>query len=473
MSSPFRARSNRLAAVAGGLLLGALGSCSPAPRPASLLLITLDTVRADHLGACGHSRPTSPRIDALAREGTLFRNTFAPVPRTTQSVATILTGLSPKHHRARGLFSFLPPANTTLAEILGERGYSTRAVVSNIFLQPGKGFEQGFESYSNPRSRFAGNSSREITDEALQGLRALSPGPPFFLWVHYLDPHWSYDPAPELAEKFDPGYRPSEAMREMLEGKFHKGDIIFNNPLPPEDRRHVEALYDGEIAQVDAQVGRLLDGIPPEIRKDLLIVLTSDHGESLGEHGYSYAHGEYLYDGTLRVPLVFAFPGRIAAGAAEERAVALMDIAPSILRLLGLPDRPGMDGAPLFTRDGDRFSPAGGHDLLFAETDYQLIHSANPRFFLPGVRGRWSSARRGSLKMIRIPTPGGNLYELYDLRADPGEERPLDLSTVGAAAGLMRDLERWVDYEEGAGDDPEESLSPEQRERLRSLGYLQ
>jgi len=459
--------------LAAGILLGALGACSPAPRPASLLLITIDTVRADHLGAYGYSRPTSPRMDALAREGTLFRNTFAPVPRTTQSVATILTGLYPKHHRARGLFSFVPPANTTLAEILKERGYSTRAVVSNIFLQPGKGFEQGFDSYSNPRSRFDGDSSREITDEALEKIRSVSPGPPFFLWVHYLDPHWSYDPAPEFAEKFDPGYNPSEAMKEMLEGKFHKGDIIFNNPLAPEDRSHLVALYDGEIAQVDEQVGRLLDGIPPEIRKDLLIVLTSDHGESLGEHGYSFAHGEYLYDGTLRVPLIFVFPGRIAAGTAEDRAAALMDIAPSILRLLGLPDRPGMDGVPLFAPDADGFSPTGGHDLLFAETDYQLIHSANPRFFIPGVRGRWSSARRGPVKLIRIPKPGGDLHELYDLAADPEEERLLDASMNPSAPGLMRDLDGWADYEEGAGANIEETLSPEQRERLRSLGYLQ
>ncbi len=460
-------------ALAAAILLALFPACAQERHRASLLLVTIDTVRADHVGAYGYSRPTSPRIDALAREGTLFRNTFAPVPRTTQSVATILTGLYPKHHRARGLFSFLPPANVTLAEILKERGYATWAVVSNIFLQPGKGFEQGFDSYSNPRSRFDGDSSREITDEALVKIRSARPGAPFFLWVHYLDPHWSYDPAPEYAERFDPGYRPSEAMKEMQAGKFHKGDLIFNNPLDPADRRHLAALYDGEIAQVDDQVGRLLDGIPPAIRDDLLIVLTSDHGESLGEHGYSFAHGEYLYDGTLRVPLIFVFRGRIAAGGSESRAAALMDIAPSILRLLGLPDRPGMDGIPLFRAGEGRFSPAGGHDLLFAETDYQLIHSANPRFYIPGVRGRWSSARRGPAKLIRIPRPEGDLQELYDLAADPGEAHPLEAASRPPGPELAHDLDGWVDYEEGAGASLEESLTPEQKERLRSLGYLQ
>jgi arylsulfatase A-like enzyme len=457
--------------LAGGLAV--LAGCSRAPRPANLLLITIDTVRADHLSAYGYSRPTSPRIETLAREGVFFRNAFATVPRTTQSVATILTGLYPKHHRARGLFSVLPPANSTLAEILKDRGYTTWAVVSNIFLQPGKGFEQGFDSYSNPRSRFDGDSSREITDEALQRLRSATPGAPFFLWVHYLDPHWTYEPEGRFGTMFDPDYSPSPAMKEMEAGKFHKGDIIFNNPLDPSDRRHLVALYDGEIAQVDEQVGRLLDGVPPEIRRDLLIVLTSDHGESLGEHGYSFAHGEYLYDGTLRVPLLFVFPGRLPRGGEQRRLTSLLDVAPSILRLLGLPDRPGMDGIPLFVPAGPRFVPAGGHDLLFAESDYQLIHSANPRFYIPGARGRWSSARGGEKKLIRIPRPGGDLQELYDLASDPEEERPLAGGEGPEGEALARDLDGWQDYGEGAGESLEESLSPEQRERLRSLGYLQ
>jgi arylsulfatase A-like enzyme len=469
-------RNAKRLALAAGLLAASLatvpGACSRTRPSASLLLITIDTLRADHLSAYGYSRPTSPRIETLARQGMVFRNTFATVPRTTQSVATILTGLYPKHHRARGLFSFLPPGNTTLSEILKERGYSTWAVVSNIFLQPGKGFEQGFDSYSNPRSRFDGDSSRQVTDEALQRIAAAPPGSPFFLWVHYLDPHWSYEPEPRFAAMFDPGYRPSEAMKEMVEGKFHKGDIIFNNPLDPADRRHLVALYDGEIAQVDEQVGRLLDGIPPEVRENLLIVLTSDHGESLGEHGYSFAHGEYLYDGTLRVPLLFVFPGRVPLGE-QSRFASLLDVAPSILRLLGLPDRPGMDGIPLFAAAGSGMVPAGSHDLLFAETDYQLIHSANPRFFVPGVQGRWSCSRRGPRKLIRIPHPGGDLRELYDLSADPEESRPLDPAADPGAAQLERDLDGWADLEEGAGESPEQTLTPEQKERLRSLGYLQ
>jgi arylsulfatase A-like enzyme len=413
-------------------------------------------------------------MDALAREGVLFEKAYATVPRTTQSVATILTGLYPKHHRARGLFSPLVPANVTLAEILKEQGYTTWAVVSNIFLQSGKGFEQGFDSYSNPRSRFDSDSSAQITTEALEKLGGAARGP-VFLWVHYLDPHWTYDPQGEFATRFDPGYRPSEAMTDLREGKPRKGDIIFRNTLGEEDRRHLVALYDGEIAQVDAQIGRLLDHLPESIKRNVLIVLTSDHGESLCEHQYCFAHGETLYDDTLHVPLLFHHPGLLEGGRRIEGNVSLMDVAPTILRLLGLSPHLGMDGVSLFAANGSRsrFEAAGSHELLFAETDYQLIHEANPRFLLPGAAGRWSGLRKDSLKLIRIPGPQGPRHELYQLAADPGELSPLDLEAFPSGTRLRDELEGWTDTEPGAGQNLEETLSPEQRERLKSLGYLQ
>ncbi len=453
------------------LLLLVLAGCAKRSTPPSLLLITIDTLRADHLGTYGYARPTSPRIDALARGGVVFEKAYATLPRTTQSVATILTGLYPKHHQARGLFSYLPAGNTTLAEILREQGYATRAVVSNIFLQPGKGFEQGFESYSNPRSRFDGDSAAQITAEALRALGGLQ-GRPFFLWVHYLEPHWSYEPEERFVQRFDPGYQPSEAMRELREGKFRKGDLIFSNPLPPRDREHLVACYDAEIAQVDEQIGLLLDGIPRALRADLLVVLTSDHGESLCEHGYCFAHGETLYDDTLHVPLIFSLPGRVPPARVASANVSLLDVAPSVLRLLGLPGRPGMDGLPLLP-SGPEADAAARRALLFAETDYQLIHAANPRYFIPGVRGRWSAVRRGALKLVTIPREPAPIYELFDLARDPTETVPAGLEGRAEGAALEGDLRTWTDAGEGAGSDLEETLSEEQKERLRSLGYLQ
>jgi len=449
-----------------------LAGCAGPRPPTSLLLISIDTLRADHLGAYGYGRSTSPRMDALAREGVLFERAYTTVPRTTQSVASLLTGLYPKNHRARGLFSVLPPGNTTLAEILKSKGYDTWAVVSNIFLQPAKGFEQGFDTYSNPRSRFEGDSSAQITDESLGKLHGAGERP-FFLWAHYLDPHWTYAPRGEFATKFDPDYRPTPAMQELEAGKLPKGDIIFHNDLSPGDRHHLEALYDGEIAQTDAAIGRLLDGIPPALRSRLLVVLTSDHGESLCEHDYCYAHGETLYDDTLRVPLIFTLPGRIRPGQRFPGNVSMIDVAPTILRLLGLGDRPGMDGIPLFPAGSDAPQPSPGREFLFAETDYQLIHSANPRFFFPGVKGRWSGVRVDAQKLIQIPRPEGALKEAFDLAVDPGELNPLSVSQIPQGEALSRALESWTDYQEGAGENLEDSLTPEQREKLRSLGYLQ
>ena len=459
------------------LLLLAIGwllstACAPPPPPTSVLLITIDTVRADHLGAYGYSRATSPRIDALSREGVLFERAFATVPRTTQSVASLLTGLYPKNHRARGLFSGLPAGNTTLAELLKAKGYATWAVVSNIFLQPGKGFEQGFDSYSNPRSRWDGDSSAQITDEALGKLQEAGDRP-FFLWAHYLDPHWTYAPQAEFASKFDPDYRPTQAMLELQAGKFQKGDIIFHNQLSEGDRHHLVALYDGEIAQVDSQIRRLLDGIPDARRQRLLIVLASDHGESLCEHDYCYAHGETLYDDTLRVPLIMVLPGRILPGQRFAGNVSLMDVSPTILRLLALADRPGMDGIPLFAPGSGSARLSSGREFLFAETDYQLIHSANPRFFIPGAKGRWSGVRRDLEKLIQIPRPEGALKEAFDLAVDPAEMHPLPVNGISQGEVMARALGIWTDYQEGAGENLEESLTQEQRERLRSLGYLQ
>src|SRR5260221_2167888 len=177
--------------LAVGLLVST--GCGAAPPRPNVLLITIDTLRADHLGCYGYGKPTSPRIDRLALEGALFTRVTTSLPRTTQSLASILTGRFPKGHGARGLFSSLSSTNLTLAEILREQGYATGAVVSNLFLRPGRGFEQGFASYDNPPSRFDCDSAGQVSEEAIRWLRRLPSGKRWFLWVHYLDPHWTYD----------------------------------------------------------------------------------------------------------------------------------------------------------------------------------------------------------------------------------------------------------------------------------------
>ncbi len=476
-----------LLALASGLAAAGCGRAAPGT---SVLLVTVDTLRADHLGCYGYRRPTSPHIDRLASEGALFERAVTSLPRTTQSIASILTGRYPKGHGARGLFSTLPAANLTLAEVLKGEGYATAAVVSNLFLRPGQGFEQGFEHYENPPGRWDGDSAIDVTRAALTWLRGRPSGRPFFLWVHYLDPHWTYQPAPPFDRAFDSTFdHPFTLYEDLATGRLTKGQVIFANPLSPRQVEHVVALYDGEIAQADAAIGQLLDEAAPLARGPLLVVLTSDHGESLGEHGYHFAHGEYLYEPGLRVPLLLRLPGRIPAGLRTDALVQNVDVAPTILSLLDIDRLQSVDGHPLLLPaapgaaravvgaaqvEGSALRPAPGRALVFAESDFQLIHRANRRYYIPGPAGKWSAASDGRYKLIHIPIPGGETIELYDLETDPGETRNLEGSatSAGIRARLLRALRQFVDYDRGAGAPPSPEPDPEQRERLRSLGYI-
>jgi arylsulfatase A-like enzyme len=442
------------------------------------VLITIDTLRADRLGCYGYERPTSPNIDALARQSTLFERAYTSLPRTTQAIGSILTGRHPRSHGARGLFSSLPAVNRTLAEILRETGYETAAVVSNTFLRPGQGFEQGFDRYDNPERRWDADSAEEVTAAATAWLDGRRGDGSFFLWVHYLDPHWRYEPAPPLDHAFDPDFEgPFTVYSDLDAGRLTKGQVIFSDVVPARQVEHLKALYDGEIARTDAAVGALLRRLE-RVPEPLLLVLTADHGESLGEHGYRFAHGEYLYESGLRIPLLMKFPGRLPEGARIPALAMNIDIAPTILAVLGVAGMQGVEGRPLLipaSGGAARFAPAPGRSLVVAESDFQLIHPENPRYHIPGPAGRWTAASDGRYKLILIPRPGGDEVEIYDLQEDPGETRDVASGeTLGAVRSrLLREAKQFADYGTGPLLPPgEESLSDEERARLRSLGYV-
>jgi len=465
-----------LLAVAVALVLVA-SACSRAPRP-SVVLITIDTLRPDRLGCYGYDRKTSPHIDALARQSTLFERAYTSLPRTTQSIGSIMTGRHPRSHGARGLFSSLPAVNRTLAEILSEAGYETAAVVSNTFLRPGQGFEQGFDRYDNPERRWDADSAEEVTAAASAWLDSRSGGGSFFLWVHYLDPHWRYEPPPPLDSTFDPDFAgPFTVYSDLDAGRLTKGQVIFEDVVPARQAEHLKALYDGEIARTDAAVGVLLKRLE-RVPESLLLVLTADHGESLGEHAYRFAHGEFLYESGLRIPLLMRFPGRLPEGARVPALAMNIDIAPTILTLVGVPGMQGVEGRPLLipaSAGSARFAPAPGRSLVVAESDFQLIHPENPRYRIPGPAGRWTAASDGRYKLILIPRPGGEDVEIYDLQEDPGETRDLASSVAlsPVRARLLREVKKFADYGTGPLLPPgEESLSDEDRARLRSLGYV-
>jgi arylsulfatase A-like enzyme len=274
---------------------------------------------------------------------------------------------------------------------------------------------------------------------------------------------------------------------------------MFGHVVDREQESRFTGLYDEEIGYTDTAVGGLLDRLDA-VHGPVLTVLTADHGEALGEHGYRYGHGEYLYEDGLRIPLLIRYPGVVAAGARERGAALNIDIAPTILALAGLPGLRDVEGRPLLTRaEATAVAKASrGREVTWAESDYQLIHPENPRYYIPGPRGRWTSASDGRYKLIHIPRPGGEFLELYDLEADPGETINLaaDPAHGEVRARLMRDVLEFADYSPSAGSphtpppggetEPDErrgSMSPadadltrdltqDEIERLRGLGYI-
>ena len=319
--------------------------CSKTPEPKgpwrSVLLVTVDTLRADRIGAYGHDVETSPRLDALAARSARFERALVPIPRTTQSLASLLTSKNPIGHGVRRLEHSLDAAHVTLAERFADAGYDTGAFVVIPFLNPmtgAQGLDQGFQSFESfPDSRGVSRDARaeEVVDAAVRWI-AERDDRPWFLWVHLRDPHapyWNHagdaSTGGGLADVETPDYRGT------WESYFHywavkpsgrpaggitdahrrrKGRLKFGHDrMSDEDIARAIALYDGEILYTDHHFGRMLDALDERGRADdTVVVLTADHGESLGEHDFWFDHGEFVYDATLRVPLVFHAPTKPA-----------------------------------------------------------------------------------------------------------------------------------------------------------------
>ena len=391
------------------LLLAALSSCNsagknrvsviegvPGSRRLNLVLVTIDTLRADRLGCYGYSQIETPNLDRLAQRGVLFENAVAQAPLTAPSHASILTGMYPTAHKVRDTGGFvLPASDATLAPILRRQGWDTAGFVGASVLKKRFGFDQGFAVYDdqmpklaarNIASEYAERRAGEVVDRAIAWLSTQS-GKPFFLWVHVFDPHSPYDPPSPFREKYEG--RP----------------------------------YDGEVAYTDQQLGRLFQAIakksPPE--KTLVAVL-SDHGESLSEHG-EYTHGVFLYDSTLRIAFIMAGPG-VPAGLRMKQQARTIDLLPTLLELTGnkVPaEVQGSSLAPTFT--GEEV-PAS---YSYAETLFPKINMGWAE--LRGLRtNRW--------KYIRAPKP-----ELYGSAQEFVEAlflRPFGIVAVPVRAGRLR-----------------------------------
>ncbi|MFH1311767.1 MAG: sulfatase [Candidatus Eisenbacteria bacterium] len=345
-------------------------ACGVSDRPLNVVLIGVDTLRPDHMASYGYRHDTMPNTGRLAAEGVLFENTVAPSPWTLPSFATIFTSLYPTQHGAVHFRNTIRDECPTLAELLKANGYATYGVVNAPYLKAQYKLNRGFDFYN--LTPIDGRNAEGTTSDALDWID-MRGNAPFFLFVHYFDPHLPYSPPAPYDTIFDPDY--SGRLRNVYDPKrlpairLRKFDEM--KAVSQDDWDHIRSLYDGEVAFTDEAVGSLLEGLEEKgLLKNTLIVFLSDHGEEFYEHD-GFEHGHSLYDELLRVPLIFSLPGRLPEGVRIGRQVRLVDIAPTILDLLGLEPDPRFEGVslkPLLTGEGSVVANKGA--LLPPEIAY-------------------------------------------------------------------------------------------------------
>lgn len=412
-----------------------LPSCSPTPKapPPNVILVTIDTLRADRLGCYGNTQVETPTMDTLARDGVLFEKAVAQVPLTAPSHAAILTGTYPIWNGMRdwsdpGLRSDVP----TLAEVFKRQGYATAAFVSAFVLDSMWGLNRGFDHYDDwfatqdyelAKRQSVERSADKTVDRAIAWLQSRRPGP-FFLWVHLYDPH-----AP---------YRPPEPFKSRYQGR----------------------PYDGEVAYTDQQLGRLMQFLRGQgLYSSALIALTSDHGEALGEH-QEQEHGYFIYEPSIHVPLVLKFPaGFVPAQRRIPEVVNTIDLAPTVTQFCAFPSDElrsfqGRSLLTLVTKGSDAGPRYGYSESLYPRS----LVGASPLFGLQTERYHY----------IRAPHE-----ELYDLEQDPQEKHNVLRENPTVAAALREELQGILSrYKQAEGSGAGGRVDPETAEKLRSLGYV-
>ncbi|MCP4641500.1 MAG: sulfatase-like hydrolase/transferase [bacterium] len=439
-------------AVAGFCI--ACGRSAPGSRP-NVLIITIDTLRADHLGCYGYGPPTSPTIDALAADGALFTKAFAQRGLTWPSLASIMTSTYPITHGVRTNGVRFPGEIATVATALKEEGYACVALMANAVQQDWYGFDEVQYVKDQDLCLATWNRIDALHEE------------PFLLWVHYIAPHIPYEPADEYLDRFDPDYAGTyDGERDTL-----NGITKDQTDLTDEDLAHIVALYDGEIAWIDDQVRdtlKILDHYG--IKDNTLIVFTSDHGEDLYQHNRYFDHLASVYDSVLHVPLFFHLPDRMPALRCETM-IETIDIAPTILDIVGV-DAPGsfqgtsliplIDGRTLDLDLGPAFAEWQDQIVTVRTEARRYVHNPlehHPRWLIGDTEPRYPIAKE----------------ELYDLKSDPAEARNLidtNPPELPAARAMVNDWIREYRWElnEFGGESPE--VDEELKEQLEAMGYV-
>ena len=452
-----------LVATSALLLVG----CATPPEPAlpNIILISIDTVRADRLGSYGFTADTSPALDRLASLGVRFDSAISQSSWTLPAHMSLFTSQLVSTHGVVDDQKALADSAATLAEMLSEQGYQTTGFVSWVYLSPKFGFGQGFDKYT-----FVPGNARVVVD-AVEEWHSTSPGEPYFLFVHFFDPHMDFSPPAPYDSLFTDEYSgPIDGSYVQIKPQI-RGLHEEVDPIDPADRQHLDALYQGEIRFVDDEIGRLLeamDGGSPNAEN--LVIVVSDHGEELGDHGSLEGHGWTLYEEILRVPMIWQFPDLVHQGTVVRDPVGLIDVAPTILDFLGVEPPKQFEGRSLLPL----LQPGAG-----TATSPLVIADSGGRFgiFKRAIRGprfKLIETRDTGLSEIGLPIDGG--YELYDLQSDPGEQHDLYHPDHPEAQRLLRALElaerRQIDGQMVPTTTAQE-LSEDEREMLESLGYIQ
>lgn len=450
-----------LAATSGpNAAVGAIRGASTtqlAHQPRNVVLISIDSLRADHLGCYGYHRATSPVLDRLAAEGVRFATAYTVSPWTLPSHATMLTGRYPLSHGAVTANQRISSATPTLATIFKRAGYVTAGFVSYEFLRRRYGFNVGFDHFDD--------FTTDLDTEAEE--RTARTGPllnaqiipwieaqdrPFFLFIHYFDVHWDYDPPPPFDTMFDPDYTGPDVRPFLNNPAIHLG-------MPKRHLEHFIALYDGEIRFTDQIVGDIMTTMDRlGIGRDTLLIVTADHGDEFFEHGNT-GHTKSLYDEVMKVPLIVRWPRGLAGGRVVTPPVSLVDLAPTVYDLAGLPAPEGLEGqslVPLLLGKGRRttliFGHLMGHKRLY---NWAMVRQGNDKY----------------LHHLRMPHA-----ELYDLTADPGEQSNRLGDHDGEVLGgpLLAWLrQQWAAYRQLPKQEHQIVVDSHNTERLRALGYIE
>ncbi len=458
-------------AVALFLVAGWMRRAAPAaagPKP-NVIMVVVDTLRADRLGSYGNRRGLTPFLDELAARGSVFTHAYASSSWTCPSVASLFTSRYPTQHRVTGFSSPLVAEERTLAEALDDGGYRNAGFTANFRLTPELGYAQGFGfwgayvpdvSKGEVAAKIRGGRLRQEAESYINGSRVLAVNEPYFLYFQLMETHAPYRPPAPFRDRFAP---PGEidddaAMTKLLM------PVIGLKGLSSRQLARMMQLYDGEVASADEELRQLFASLDAlGLLRDAVVVITADHGEEFGEHG-QLLHGITLYEPAIRVPLLIVGP-QVAADRVVSEPVSLLDVAPTVLELAGLPGEGTFDGRSLVSLlRGEETQLPAPHGIV----------SELERVAPKGIEMRMHQRALSDGQHKALVTPWGGL-EVYDLGADPGERDPLAGAAATQVAGALAPLSAEytaIASRPAAAPAPESVvLDDATKEKLRALGY--